>query len=386
VRTRSFYEWLIPEESRNAIYLLLGAVALVLLIACANVANLMLARATARRREIAIRTAMGASGARLVRQLLTESVLLSLLGGALGLLFAYWGLELAGVTSGDTLPRADEISLDHRVLLFTLGVSVLTGILFGLAPALQTARADLNHTLKESGRSSAAAGRNRTRSALVVMEVALSLVLLIGVGLLLRSFGEVLQVQPGYNAQNLLTANIALPNGKYPTEKEFTAFHTRLLERLRALPGVKAASLASGIPMGGGGTAMEVQVEGRAPVQGQQPSAQWRLVAPGYFDAMGIPLLQGRDLNDYDLAGAVISHEMAQRYWPNEDPVGRRFLPWAEEPPVTIVGVAGNVRNFGLETQPEPVVYLNYAAATWNPMTIVMRTESDPRGYAGALR
>ncbi|MGH9792891.1 MAG: ABC transporter permease, partial [Candidatus Acidiferrales bacterium] len=201
VRTRSFYDWLVPEESRSAIYVLLAAVAFVLLIACANVANLMLARATARRREIAIRTTLGASAARLVRQLLTESVLLAMLGGAAGLLFAYWGLELAGVTSGDTLPRADEISLDYSVLLFTLGVSLFTGILFGLAPALQTARADLNETLKESGRSSGAAVRNRTRSVLVVTEVALSLVLLIGVGLLLRSFGELLQVQPGYNTQ-----------------------------------------------------------------------------------------------------------------------------------------------------------------------------------------
>ncbi|MGH9796190.1 MAG: ABC transporter permease, partial [Candidatus Acidiferrales bacterium] len=394
VRARSFYDWLIPEESRSAIYVLLGAVALVLLIACANVANLMLARATARRREIAIRTAMGASGARLVRQLLTESVLLAMLGGAAGLLFAYWGLELAGVTSGDTLPRADEISLDYRVLLFTLGVSLLTGILFGLAPALQASRTDLNETLKESGRSSAAAVRNRTRSVLVVTEVALSLVLLVGVGLLLRSFGELLQVQPGYNTQNLLTANISLPDGKYPTEKEFVAFHTQLLARLRALPGVQAASLASGIPMDRGGTSMEVHIQGRPTADGQQPSAQWRLVAPGYFEAMGIPLLAGRDLNQFDLApgsrqlrGAVISEEMARRYWPNEDPVGRQFHPWAtSNPPVTIVGVAGNVRMFGLEAEPDPVVYLNFAAGTWNPMTIVMRTESDPRGYANALR
>jgi putative ABC transport system permease protein len=395
VRLRTFYDWLIPQEDRHALIVLLGAVAFLLLIACANVANLMLARATVRRREMAIRTALGAGRGRLVRQLLTESLLLSLLGCVLGLVFAHLGLRLAGVTSVDFVPRGDEISLDGNVLLFTLCISLLTGLLFGLVPALQTAHADMNATLKEGSRSAGFSARNRTRNILVVAETALALVLLIGIGLLLRSLGELLQVDPGYATRNLLTGQISLPEGKYPSDKEYVSFHRRLMERLQALPGVESASLASGLPLAGGGTAMEVHIEDRPPdPDGRQPSAQWRLVAPGYFRTMGIPLLAGRDTNDRDLregdggfVGVVISEEMARRYWPDQNPIGRRFHPWAlSRPAVTIVGVVGNVRLFGLETQPEPAVYLNFAAGAWNPMFVVLRTALDPEGYAAALR
>lgn len=396
VRLRSFYDWLVPEESRRSIVVLMGAVGFVLLIACANVANLMLARASARRREMAVRSALGAGGMRLVRQLLTESLMVALAGGLLGLGLAAWGVTIVRSTASSGLPRMDEVTLDYSVLLFTLSVSILTGILFGLAPALQAARTDLNETLKEGGHSGFGQTRNRTRSLLVVAEVALSMLLLVGAGLLLRSYWELLQVQTGYDTRNLLTANISLPNQKYPSTKEYVAFHRQLIGRLQALPGVKSASVASSIPMGGGGTVMEVYVANRPPLpKGQQASAQWRLIAPGYFRTMGIPLLRGRDLNENDIStdpknslrGAVVSEEMARRYWPNEDPVGRQFHPWATgNPPLTVVGVAGNVRLFGLEAEPEPVVYLNFAVGTWNPMNVVVRSETPAAGMAGSLR
>ncbi|HZM69299.1 MAG TPA: ABC transporter permease [Candidatus Cryosericum sp.] len=393
VSLQTFFDWTVPKESRRALHVLLGAVALVLLIACANVAGLLLARATARRREIAIRAALGASRWRLVRQLLAESILLAALGGGLGLLLAQWGLDALGVAAGSAVPRADEISLDHRVLLFTLGVSLVTGILFGLAPALQATRVDFHSTLKEGGTGGAA--RQRARSALVVVEVALSLVLMVGVGLLLRSLVALLDVKPGYETQNLLVARISLPEVRYPSAKEFVAFHERLRERLRGVPGVEAASTASGLPMDGNTMAMEVHVDGAgAPTDGQHPSAEWRLVAPGYFHTMGIPILRGRDLDERDLApetrdlrGVVINEELARRLWPGQDPIGHRFHPWnAKNPSVAVVGVVGDVRLSALDETPEPAVYLNSNQGVWNPMQIVVRTQGDPSAFAGLLR
>jgi putative ABC transport system permease protein len=396
VRLRSFYDWLVPEESRRSLLILLGAVGLVLLIACANVANLTLARASARRRELAVRSALGAGASRLARQLLTESIMVSLAGGALGLAVAAWGARILRASEASGLPRLDEIALDLRVLGFTLAISMLTGILFGVAPALQAARTDTGATLKEGGHSGLGQARHRTRSVLVVAEVALSMMLLVGAGLLLRSFWAVLQIQPGYTTHNVLTANISLPNQKYPSAKEYVTFHRDLIARLEALPGVKSASVASGIPADAGGTLMEVYFDDRPPLpKGQQASAQWRLIGPGYFRTLGIPLLRGRDLNENDISadpnnslrGAVVSKEMADRYWPNEDPVGRRFHPWATgNPPLTVVGVVGNVRLFGLEADPEPVVYLNFAAGTWNPMNVVLRSEVPAATMAGPLR
>jgi len=395
VVSRTFYDWLIPEETRRALGILQGAVAFVLLIACANVANLMLARAAARHGEVAIRTAMGAARSRIVRQLLTEAVLVALLGGALGLLVVVLGLRaIRGINPGD-LPRLDTVSVDWAVLLFTLGVSVLTGLLFGLAPALRSTRRDLTETLKQAGRGTTGGTRNRLRGSLVIVEVSLSLVLLVGAGLLLRSFWRVLQVQPGFETRNLLTATVSLSGSRYSSTQAYVAFHQELTQRLRALPGVRAVGLASGVPLDRGGTAMDVYIEGRAPGS-EQPSAEWRRVSSGYFRAMGIPQLRGRDLREDDAReaarGVVISDAMARRFWPGEDPIGRQFRSYSatQRKPVgsafTVVGVVGDVRNFGLDAAAGPVMYLPYEGSVWNPVGVVLRTEGDPRGYTAALR
>ncbi len=387
----SFFDWAVPEESRRGLSLLLGAVALVLVIACANVAGLLLARAAGRGREIAIRASIGASRARLVRQLLVESILLACTGGALGLLAAHWGVGLLAAAASDALPRADEITLDARVVLFTAGVSILTGLLFGLAPALHATRVDVQRTLKE-GTAGGGGGRQRARSALVVGEVALSLVLLFAVGLLLRSLAVLVEVPAGFDTRNLLTASLTLPDTRYPSMKEFTAFRERLLGRLGGVPGVVSASVASGLPMDGNGTMMEVYPEGGAVRDdGPAPSAQWRLVSPGYFHTLGIPLLRGRDLDDRDLtpegnlAGAVVSEAFVKQCWPGQDPIGRQFHPWgAKNPPITIVGLAGDVRLFSPDQDPGPAVYLLFGR--WNPMQIAVRTQGDPMALAGLLR
>ena len=392
VTLSTFFDWAVPRESRSPLYFLLGAVVLVLLISCANVAGLLLARAAGRRREIAVRAALGASRARLVRQLLAESMLLAALGGGLGLLAAQWGLNAIKASLDRAVPRADEIVLDHRVLLFTLAATALTGLLFGLAPALQATRVDLQGTLKD-GTAGAGTTRQRARSVLVVGQVALSLVLLVGVGLLVRSLMALVDTPPGFDPKNLLTGSISLPDSRYPTGKEYVTFHQRLLARLGGLPGVKAASIASGLPMDGNATMMEVHPDGApAPADGPAPSAQWRLVSPGYFRTMGIPLRSGRDLEDRDLApdtgdlrGAVISEALARRLWPGQDPIGRTFHPWnASNPPITVVGVAGDVRLFSLDQTPETAVYLLFMR--WNPIQIVVRTEGDPAAFASLLR
>ena len=392
VNLSGFFDWAVPEETRRPLYLLLAAVLLVLLIACANVAGLLLARAAGRRREIAVRAALGASRARLVRQLLAEAMLLALMGGVLGLLAAQWGLGALRSAADAALPRADEIALDARVLLFTLGATLLTGLLFGLAPALQATRVDLQGALKD-GTTGDGPARARARSVLVIGQVALSLVLLVGVGLLLRSLAALIDTPPGFEPRNLLTASINLPDARYPMAKDFLAFNQRLLQRLNGIPGVEAASIASGLPMDGNGTMLEVHLDGAPPAaDGAAPSAQWRLVSPGYFQTMGIPLLAGRDLEERDLdpengriRGAVISQAMARRLWPDQDPIGRSFHPWnPKNDPVTVVGVAGDVRLFSLDETPGPAVYLFFAR--WNPVQVAVRTQGDPGGFANLLR
>ena len=380
-----------------ALYILLGAVGFVLLIACANVANLLLARAGARQKEIAVRTALGASRPRLVRQLLTESVMLAVGGGAAGLLIAVWGVRWLVSFGLDTIPRAQEISVDPRMAGFTLLISVATGALFGLAPALQASRPIFADALKESGRASAGVQRNRLRSALVISEVALSLVLLIGAGLMIRSFTKLNQVNPGFNPARALTIGVTLLRSKYPDEERVASSYAQLLERAAATPGVVAVGAISELPIAGGNTNDNFTIEGRPPVAKEaQPLTEYRVVTPRYFEAMGIPLLAGRDFAETDTKRApnvaVINEIFAQRHFPGENPLGQRIrLQGQKRDPLLIVGVVGNVRHFSLGEPPRPEAYVPFlqdplSDTYQRSMTIVARTKADTGAVAGPLR
>jgi putative ABC transport system permease protein len=333
----------ITGNTRPALLILLGAVGLVLLIACANVANLLLARATARQKEIAIRTAMGASRWRIVRQLLTESVILSITGGAMGLLLALWGTSLLFSISPNTIPRSTEVGIDSIVLLFTLAVSILTGLLFGLAPALQTSRLDLNETLKEGARgTSGGVGRNRVRSALVAAEVALSLVLLVGAGLLIKSFIRLQQSGLGFSTENLLTMRVSLPPVKYADEQKQAAFFKESLERLQNLPGVQTASAITTLPLTANYSATDFLIEGQpVPPPGEEIISAIAIVGPNYFRAME----------------------------------------W-----LTVVGVVRDVKHFGLDVAARPVVYTPFMQQSNPQMSLVLRTATDPASFAALVR
>jgi putative ABC transport system permease protein len=377
-------------DMRPTLYLLLAAVGFLLLIACANVANLLLARATARQREVAIRSALGAGRGRVVRQLLTESALLSALGGAVGLLMAKWGMDALISMSPAGVPRLGEVAFDWRVLGVAFGVALLTGLLFGLLPALQAASPLLNEALKEGGRGADAARGKRMRSAIVVAEVALALVLSVGAGLMLRSFARLQNVNPGFNPDHVLTASLALPGAKYEEGPLVVAFYRRLLNEVAALPGVESAGLVDALPLAGG-SYLSFVIEGRPPAA-RTPDAEHRVVSPGYFRAMGIPLIRGRMLSEQDHAqtpfATVISETMARRYWPNEDPLGKRInlddsqtAPWR-----TIVGIVGDVRNEGLNAEPNPQMYVSFAQAPRQGMSLVVRGAGDPRGLIAGVR
>ncbi|HEV3469202.1 MAG TPA: ABC transporter permease [Pyrinomonadaceae bacterium] len=388
-------------EIRASLLILLAAVGMVLLVACANVANLLLARAAARGREIAIRTALGASRLRIVRQLLTESVTLALLGGVCGLLLAMWGVDLLRSLAADNLPPTAEVGLDTNVLLFTLGVSLLTGIIFGLAPALQASRADLNTSLKEGGRSqSGGVGRQRLRGALVVSEVALSLLLLIGAGLMLKSFSRLRQAGVGFNPQNLLTMQASRTVGKGQDPARAVAFFDQLRERLGALPGVGAAAYAAGMPMLGAPDT-SVRAAGRPdPEPGKAPQAVLYVTSPGYLEAMGIRPVRGRffeerdDLNSQPVA--VVDEAFARTVFPGEDPVGQRLKSNAPNmPDFEIVGVVEHVKHFGPHA-PEPVEPQLYLAFKQVPpqflpdvlgnIYVAARTAGDPAALVPAVR
>ena len=377
---------------RTALLVLLGAVGFVLVIACANVANLLLARAASRQKEIAIRTALGASRSRVVRQLLTESVLLSLAGGTLGLLLSMWGVDLLLAISPANLPRVDAISVDGRVLGFTLAVSLLTGIIFGLVPAVQASKPDVNEALKEGGRASSV-GHNRFRSVLVVSEVALSLVLLIGAGLMIRSFVHLLNSSPGLNPENVLTLDVGLPRTKYSAPQQ-VAFFQQVIERLRSLPGVQSAGAVYPLPLSGAEEGMGFGIEGRAALApGEVYNAGPRWVSPDYFNVMGIPLLRGRELTERDGSDTprvlVINEAMAARYFPDEDPIGKRVAfdqvnnapNWRE-----IVGVIGDVKHSALDSDPKPEMYFPFPQFPIFFMTFVVRTSGDPLNLVAAAR
>ncbi|HEY0380185.1 MAG TPA: ABC transporter permease [Pyrinomonadaceae bacterium] len=380
---------------RPALLVLLAAVAFVLLIACANVANLMLARATVRRKEVAIRTALGASRWRIVRQMLTESLLLSALGGGAGLLLALWGMDLLVAAIPADIPRTGEIGLDKYVLLFTAGVTTLTGIIFGLVPALQASKTDLNETLKDGTRGmSGGMQRNRVRSALVITEIALSLVLLIGAGLLFQSFRRLLEVSPGFEADKVLTADVSVSDKKYPEEEQRAAFYHEALERMKAIPEVQAVGAVYPLPLGGSFIVFTFDIAGRPPFPlGQQPSADRRIISQDYFKAMSIPVLKGRAFNDQDRTSAppvvIINETFAHRFFPGEDPVGKAIIPGEGKDPVTreIVGVVGDVRHAGLDTERTPEYYVPYEQTDVDRLTVVARTASgNPANVAGALR
>jgi putative ABC transport system permease protein len=399
------------RDIRDPLWVLLGAVGLVLLIACANVANLLLARATGRQKEIAVRVALGASRWRVIRQLLTESVLLSVVGGSLGLLLAQWGVSLILAISPNDIPRSREVNLDARVLAFTIAISVLTGLIFGIVPALQASRFDVHETLKEAGRGNT--GRHHwVRNSLVIVEMATTLVLLVGAGLLIRSFYQLQQVNPGFSYDNLLSFSVSLPQKKYPDEQKQLAFYQQVVENLRALPGVKDVALSSGLPLGNNGWQTSFRIEGQPePEPGQTPLMEACLASPDYFKALSIPLREGRYFTEQDnrshlteektrgltpdqinfmgLNKVIIDEEFARRYWPGESAIGKYLRFGSRERPVLveIIGVVGRVKMDSLDGDSNRVQgYFPFLQTPSGGMTVVVKGTSDPTALVAAAR
>jgi len=404
------------SKLRPALLVLLGAVAFVLLIACANVANLLLAHASSREKELAIRAALGAGRARLIRQLLTESLILALAGGLLGLALAYWGVGALRALAPANTPRMDEVHLDPLVLAFTFGVSLLTGLFFGLAPAWHIARTDLRETLNEAGRgTSATGGSRRLRAVLVVSELALAVLLLVGAGLLIRSFSRLLEVSPGFQTQHLLTLELSLPEKTYPDGPPVQKFFTQLMARVKTLPGIQSAGAVSQMPLSDNYTSGSVFFEDtsipdvpRLPELGNLPFMEidQRVATPGYFAAMQIPLVRGRLLNDADNASAplvaVVDLNFAHRFWPHGDAIGQHVAidtTPTGKPDVqskdprwrTIVGVVGHVKHYALDVEGREQIYFPhqqplYGAFVPRDMTLAVRTSLDPASVTNAIR
>jgi predicted permease len=381
-------------KSRPALLVILGAVGFVLLIACANVANLTLAKAASRRKEIAVRIALGAGRWRVVRQLLTESLLLSLAGGGAGLLLASRSNTTLASLGPDTLPRVQTVGLDASVLLFTLGLSVLVGLLFGLAPALRSTKTDLIESLKDRSRGSSHERRQeRVRQLLVVGEIAVSLVLLVGGGLMMRSFIRLTSVNPGFDPRGVTTATVPLAGARYSTDEERAAFFRQLTERLGALPGVSSASAINHLPLGGDVWTFGFTVEGRnAPADAERPSAVYRVARPGYFRTMGAALLKGRDFTERDDAvapGVVIVNEaLARQQWPGEEPLGKRITLNGEGTKTReVVGVVRDLKQGEWASEPKPEMYLPHTqAASPRSMTLVIRASSDTSEVGPEIR
>ena len=395
VAVTSLHEHLVGDI-KPALLILLGAVGLVLLIACANVANLLLARAAIRQKEIALRVALGARRWRLLRQFLTESVLLATLGGLLGLAIAYAGLMLLRSFIPENISQAREISLDLKVLGFTLGVSLLTGFIFGLAPAIQALRMNQSETLKEGGRDSVT-GRSgkRLRGLLVTAEVAISLVLLIAAGLLINSFLRLRNIDPGFKVDHLLTMKIELPEPKYEEFERRTAFYNDLVQRVQSLPGVQSAAVTTNLPLYRQGNSIGVRLEGKPePPPGQELIVVTRVVSPGYFDTMSIPLLAGRPFNDQDTDKTpnvvIISETMARRYWPGEEAIGKRLATRrirSDADWIQVIGVVKDVRQFELNAEPRPQMYISYRQPSFFAAEdLVVKTDVEPASMAAAVR
>lgn len=384
------------REVRPALLILTAVVALVLLTAAGNLANLLLARGAARQREIAIRAAVGAGRARLVRQLLTESVLLAGVGGVAGVVLAWWLVRMLPAIAPQDFPRLEELALDGRVLLFTAVVSIVTGLLFGLAPAVQGLRIDLTRALAESGGTGSGGFRfvrgNRTRLGLAVGEIAIAAILLVGAGLLVKSFVRLIDVDPGYDPANVLTARLPLPPAKYPTRETSAGFYDRLLERVAALPDVAAVGSVNTLPLSPGLMIVAFDLPNRPATADQRPpSANLRIVSAGYVRAMGLRLVEGRALADTDRAGSrpvvLVNESFARAYFPGEQLVGRELPIF--QPPAEVVGIVADVRHAGLDTEPQPEVYVTYhqseqfrAAGAY----LVVRSKTDPMALVPALR
>jgi len=410
IRIRSMMEVLVGNTVRDTLWILFGAVAFVLLIACANIANLLLARATARRKEMAIRAAMGAGRWRIARQLLAESLLLAIIGGGLGLVIATVSIKFILYVSPTAIPRSREIALDWRVLVFTIGVSLLTGILFGLVPAIQAGEVDVHETLKEAGRGTSA--RHWLRSSLVIVEVATTMVLLIGAGLMIRSFYRLENVNPGFSYEHLTSFTVALPQKKYATEEQRSEFFNRLVENLRTLPGVQSVAAASGLPLGNNGWQTSFVVDGRPqPPPGQTPLMEACTVTPDYFRTMDIPLLHGRYFTPQDnrsfiadrdlskanegerlIAGSnviIVDQEFARIHWPNEEAVGKRirFGNDPKAPVLEVVGVVGRVKMESLSDDSNRVQgYFSFSQIPFGGMTVIIKGNGDPNLLIASAR
>ncbi len=380
-------------ETRPALLILLGAVALVLLIACANVANIILARGASRHKEMALRVALGASRVQLLGHLLTESILLALAGGLLGILLALWGLAPLRALVPAAMIGGAPIALDSRVLLFTLGASLACGVFFGLIPALRLTDADLNVTLQEAGRGNAGGGRaRRMRSALVVTEIALAAVLLIAAGLLLRSFSRLLNVPEGFNPDHVLALQLSLPQAHYPLPGDRANFVKRSLERIRSLPGIATASAVTRLPLTPGNSTRSVEVEGRTAPPGGDASPDYLVVTPDYFQTMGVPLLGGRTFTDRDDAAAlpvaIISESAARYFWPGQDAIGKHFRgscggddkTWCQ-----VVGVVGDLKQHHLEQASRMAVYRPFTQDPWAFLAFVVRTKLEPASAASSV-
>jgi putative ABC transport system permease protein len=385
-------EEIIVRNIRPILLALFAAVGCILLIACSNLANLTLARGTARQKEFALRSALGASRGRIVRQLLTETTLLALLGGIIGLLLAKWGTDLLLAVSPGVLPPG-EVRLDAPVLLFTLGASMLTGFLFGLTPAWQMSRLDLNTALKEGGRSTGdGAGALRARSVFVVVQIALALVLLVGGALFIKSFYKLLQVDPGFKTENLLTLEYRLPRNKYVEAAAQWEFHRRVVEQLKAVTGVQSAALIRGLPLtGNSGTVRFTLPDRETPPRGQEPQAQFNTATPDYFATMGIPTVQGRVFGDSDRLDTppvfVINQTMARRFWPGQDPVGKQIKFVGDDTPGgTVIGVVGDAKHEWLSEEQRPQIYNPYSQTPGLFATVVVRTQVEPMSLSQAVR
>ena len=385
----SLEEWLIGDQLRTRVQVLLGAVGLLLLMGCVNVANLLLARATARQREMSVRAALGAGRGRIVRQLLTESLLLAAIGAALGVALTAVAVPMLREVGQNAIPRLDELDIDWRVVAFGIVASVVTGILFGIAPALQASRADINDVLRSGGRVAAA---GRLRSVLIVTSVAMALVLLVGAGLVGRSFQRLMGVDYGFRADGVFTASLTLPIERYRERPKLAALYAEAARRLAATPGIRAVGFTNIAPFSGGSTAIQFGVVGRQRARADEYlSANWRLVTPGYFNALGVALKRGRLIADSDGREApgvvVITETMARRIWPGADPLGQQItLGGNVGTPWTVVGIVSDIRDQLLQSEPEPMMYLSFQQVAWQTMWLIVRGTGDPMALAPVVR